>query len=258
MTARSFIQTGSLLVGAVMAAPALAGVPSLCEVPEVQICGITPANVCPADMVLVFGDPTRECRCCAWCHPDPNYEPGCLPDVGGGTASCYGAQGSPPHPKPSCDVSLPECWVCTVIQNPQPSYPIGSQITFVAQLVDSCDPYEAVDWTICAGSNLVVPIAWTATTLTVCVVGSGEVVAVARQGTGWGNWSVEKHVDVGTCTGDLNSDGAINGTDLAILLGSFGSPGCGGRACCPSDIDRDGDVDAADMALLLGAFGPCP
>ncbi|MDZ4830009.1 MAG: dockerin type I repeat-containing protein [Phycisphaerae bacterium] len=52
------------------------------------------------------------------------------------------------------------------------------------------------------------------------------------------------------CDGDLNSDGAVNGADLATLLGSWG--GTGG-----ADLDQNGVVDAADLAILLGAWGTC-
>lgn len=49
---------------------------------------------------------------------------------------------------------------------------------------------------------------------------------------------------------DLDADGVVGATDLAILLGAWG-------AClaCPSDLDASGAVDAADLALLLGAWG---
>ena len=47
---------------------------------------------------------------------------------------------------------------------------------------------------------------------------------------------------------DLNGDGAVNGADLATLLGNWGNPGIG-------DIDANGVVDAADVAQLLGAWG---
>ncbi len=56
------------------------------------------------------------------------------------------------------------------------------------------------------------------------------------------------------CPGDLNGDGTVDATDLAILLGGwgvFGPVGTGG------DVDRDGDTDALDLGVLLGAWGPC-
>jgi hypothetical protein len=49
--------------------------------------------------------------------------------------------------------------------------------------------------------------------------------------------------------GDLDGDGAVNGSDLAILLGSWGDRG--GAA----DLNGDGTVDAADLGILLGAWG---
>ncbi len=55
------------------------------------------------------------------------------------------------------------------------------------------------------------------------------------------------------CTPDLNLDGVVDGADLGILLGNWGS--CGG---CVADINGDGIVDGADLGALLGAWGGCP
>ena len=48
-------------------------------------------------------------------------------------------------------------------------------------------------------------------------------------------------------TGDLNGDCVVDGTDLAIVLGSWGP--CAG---CPADINGDGIVDGTDLAVVLG------
>ncbi len=53
------------------------------------------------------------------------------------------------------------------------------------------------------------------------------------------------------CPGDVDYDWDIDGQDLAILIGAWGS----GPFLNPkSDVDNDLDVDAADLALLLGAW----
>lgn len=52
------------------------------------------------------------------------------------------------------------------------------------------------------------------------------------------------------CDGDLDGSGAVDGADLGILLGNWGTSGDG-------DIDGSGMVDGADLGLLLGAWGPC-
>ena len=49
---------------------------------------------------------------------------------------------------------------------------------------------------------------------------------------------------------DLNGDGVVNGTDLGLLLGSWGA--CPG---CPADLNGDGVVNGTDLGLLLGAWG---
>ncbi len=48
---------------------------------------------------------------------------------------------------------------------------------------------------------------------------------------------------------DINSDGAVNGADLALLLGAWGQTG--GSA----DVNDNGIVDAADLAALLAQWG---
>ncbi|MDZ4753962.1 MAG: choice-of-anchor B family protein [Phycisphaerae bacterium] len=47
--------------------------------------------------------------------------------------------------------------------------------------------------------------------------------------------------------GDLDGNGAVNGADLAILLGQWGAAGS-------ADFNQDGIVDAQDLAVLLGAW----
>jgi choice-of-anchor B domain-containing protein len=48
---------------------------------------------------------------------------------------------------------------------------------------------------------------------------------------------------------DLNSDGAVDGVDLGLLLGAWG-PGNG-----PADLDASGAVDGADLGIMLGDWG---
>ncbi|MDZ4830340.1 MAG: PQQ-binding-like beta-propeller repeat protein [Phycisphaerae bacterium] len=50
---------------------------------------------------------------------------------------------------------------------------------------------------------------------------------------------------------DLDCDGTVGASDLAILLGAWGR--CG--RSCSADLDDDGSVGASDLALLLGAWG---
>ena len=50
---------------------------------------------------------------------------------------------------------------------------------------------------------------------------------------------------------DLNCDGAVNVTDLLLLLAQWGQDRTEG------DLNCDGDVGVADLLDLLGAWGPC-
>jgi len=59
-------------------------------------------------------------------------------------------------------------------------------------------------------------------------------------------------LEIDVCVGapaDLNCDGIVDSTDLALLLGSWGSDSVA------ADIDGDGSVGSGDLALLLGSWG---
>ncbi|MFO0962549.1 MAG: S8 family serine peptidase [Phycisphaerales bacterium] len=53
--------------------------------------------------------------------------------------------------------------------------------------------------------------------------------------------------------GDLNVDGIVDGADLGLMLGMWGS--CANVAGCVADLNHDGVVDGADLGLLLGSWG---
>jgi len=57
----------------------------------------------------------------------------------------------------------------------------------------------------------------------------------------------------GGIPGDLDGDGDVDLTDLAVLLANFGT--LTGATYEQGDIDGDGDVDLADLATLLANFG---
>ncbi len=57
------------------------------------------------------------------------------------------------------------------------------------------------------------------------------------------------------CGGDVNADGQVDLTDLAIMLSEFGCSGAG----CVGDLDGDGGTNLTDLAILLSRFGAvCP
>jgi len=57
------------------------------------------------------------------------------------------------------------------------------------------------------------------------------------------------------CPGDVTGDRAVNGVDLAAVLGTWNTAGSGQF---DTDINDDGVVNGADLAILLGAWGTCP
>jgi len=54
-----------------------------------------------------------------------------------------------------------------------------------------------------------------------------------------------------TCPADLNRDGEVDGFDLAIVLGAWGS------SDATANLTGDPLVDGADLAVILGAWGNC-
>ncbi len=86
---------------------------------------------------------------------------------------------------------------------------------------------------------------------------AGLVAGIGRAGLGWlRGLGVLMSVGVASvtaadCPGDLDNNGAVDGSDLGILLINWGSNGAG-------DIDGSGLVDGADVGILLIGWGACP
>lgn len=53
------------------------------------------------------------------------------------------------------------------------------------------------------------------------------------------------------CVADLSGNGEVEGADIALVLGSWGTPGPA------ADLTGDGIVNGADIAIVLGNWGPC-
>ena len=62
--------------------------------------------------------------------------------------------------------------------------------------------------------------------------------------------------DVDPCPGDISGNGAVDGVDLTLLLGVWGTDGIGGKF--DADITNDGIVGGADLTVLFSGWGPCP
>lgn len=86
-------------------------------------------------------------------------------------------------------------------------------------------------------------------------LGETRVIYSAATAGAAGQQSATQLLSVATavvppCPADLDGDGSVGASDLAILLGSWGGGG-------PADFDGGG-VGASDLAILLGSWGPCP
>lgn len=66
-----------------------------------------------------------------------------------------------------------------------------------------------------------------------------------------GGSTIGSFVEAGVAplTGDINGDGLVDGTDLALVLGNWNSSGVG-------DLDCSGVVDGTDLAIVLGNWAP--
>lgn len=53
------------------------------------------------------------------------------------------------------------------------------------------------------------------------------------------------------CPADIDGDGDVDASDLALVLGAWGS-----TTDLAADLDPTGAVDASDLAVLLGSWGP--
>jgi hypothetical protein len=62
--------------------------------------------------------------------------------------------------------------------------------------------------------------------------------------------------DVCECSGDLNGDGLVNGTDLGLWL-VYAGDSCDPGEACPGDLDGDGEVSGGDLGVLLSGWGFC-
>ena len=62
--------------------------------------------------------------------------------------------------------------------------------------------------------------------------------------------------EVDQCPGDISGNGVVDGVDLTLLLGVWGTDGIGGEF--DADITNDGIVGGADLTVLFSGWGPCP
>ncbi|MAC18817.1 MAG: hypothetical protein CMJ23_03890 [Phycisphaerae bacterium] len=53
------------------------------------------------------------------------------------------------------------------------------------------------------------------------------------------------------CPADYSGDGFVDGADLGLFLGSWGT------SPCKADLNGDGQCNGADLGILLGAWGGC-
>jgi len=57
------------------------------------------------------------------------------------------------------------------------------------------------------------------------------------------------------CAGDLDTDGVVDGDDLAVFIADFGRTDCLSPPPCEGDFEPDGAVGVADLAVFAADFG---
>ena len=113
----------------------------------------------------------------------------------------------------------------------------GSTCPTAATTPAACDDTTAG----CAGNGGSVTINVTA--------GSSWLIRVGAPVAGAGGSGVLT-ITCGTpCVSDLTGDGIVDGGDLGVLLGGWGTD--------VGDLDGSGVTDGGDLGVMLGAWGPC-
>ena len=66
--------------------------------------------------------------------------------------------------------------------------------------------------------------------------------------------------DTDYCEGDLDRDGDVDGSDLAVFAADFNRNDCYFTGDCEGDFDYDGDVDTPNLAVFAADYGrtDCP
>lgn len=82
----------------------------------------------------------------------------------------------------------------------------------------------------------------------------GRTFLVGAPGTDLAAGSARMYALAAACSGDVFTDGRVDGADLAVLLTRWGPADASGIG----DIDGDGIVAGGDLAILLSSWGPCP
>jgi hypothetical protein len=69
----------------------------------------------------------------------------------------------------------------------------------------------------------------------------------------WGSLSLSLTIALRPCSGDLNADRQVSGSDLVRLFNAWGASGV-----ADEDLDLDGFVGNSDLTILLANWGACP
>jgi formylglycine-generating enzyme required for sulfatase activity len=140
-----------------------------------------------------------------------------------------------------------EPWSYTQWAPTQPDNGSGVEDVLELQLAGNWNDYEAtsyrnsfiVEWSADCNSDGIVDYGQ---------ILSGQLIDANSNG-------IPDICEIGPCPGDISGNHAVDGVDLAALLGTWGTNGQGEFNC---DVDHDGIVGGTDLTIILGGWGPCP
>jgi hypothetical protein len=90
-------------------------------------------------------------------------------------------------------------------------------------------------------------------TVSACSIESGTLICANTPSNVSGPYFNDGTAGVCDCLADITGDGVVNGSDLGILLSSWGPVDAMGTG----DVTHNNTVDAADLAIVLSAWGAC-
>ena len=86
-----------------------------------------------------------------------------------------------------------------------------------------------------------------------CILTGGTTICTNAPRNTDGPFLIEGDATVCGCLADVTGDGQVNGSDLGIVLNSWG----GADGLGSGDVNHDGVIDGSDLSIVLSNWGAC-